>query len=92
MDSNNHDRSTRAPTLQAASVEPISVCCINGLFNDLEYEIPIIFPLASNKLTKYSLYLIDYQIIAYDGHKQVYAIEIGGYDLLDMTIKEKGWH
>ncbi|MBA3978804.1 MAG: hypothetical protein H0X50_11550 [Nitrosopumilus sp.] len=90
MDSNNHDKSTRTPTLQAAIVEPILVCCINDLFNEIEYEIQIILPLSSNKLTKYSLYLIDYQIIAYNGHKQVYAIEIGGYDLLDMTIKEKG--
>ena len=80
----------RTPTLQAAIVEPIVVCCINEIsFNDLEYEIQKILPLPSNKLKKYLLYLIDYQIIAYNGHRQVYTTEIGGYDLLDMIIKEK---
>ena len=82
MDSNDHDKSIRTPTLQAAIVEPILVCCINEIsFNDLEYEIQKISPLPSNKLKKYLLYLIDYQIISYNGHRQVYTTEIGGYDL-----------
>lgn len=70
-------------------MEPILVCCINEIsFNDLGYEIQKTFPLPSNKL-KYLLYLIDYQVIAYNGHRHVYTTEIGGYDLLDMIIKEK---
>ena len=90
MDPNIHNGYTKTPTLEASAVEPILTFCIKGIsFSDLEHEMQKAFPMPSNKLKTYLLYLIDYQIISYSGQKKVYDIEYCGLDLLDMIFQEK---
>ncbi len=90
LNSKYHGKAMRTPGLKAAVVEPILVCCINGIsINDLEREMQKTMPLSSNNLKKYLLYLVDYQIISYNGQRRVYTIEHDGFDLLDMIMKEK---
>jgi len=40
-------------------------------------------------LRKYLVYLVDYDLILYDGQRQVYTIEYNGLDLLNWISKEK---
>ena len=40
-------------------------------------------------LRKYLVYLVDCELILYDGHRQVYTIEYYGLDLLNWISKEK---
>ncbi len=90
LNSKHYGKAMRTPALKAAIVEPILVCCVNGIsINDLEREMQKIMPLSISNLKKYLLYLVDYQVISYNGQRQVYAIEHDGYDLLDMIMKEK---
>lgn len=79
----------RMPALKAAFVEPILICCINGIsINDLEREMQKTTPLSTNSLKKYLLCLVDYQIVSYNGQRHVYAIEHDGFGLLDMIMEE----
>lgn len=90
LNSKRYGKAIKTPSLKAAIVEPILVCCINGIsINDLECELQKTTPLSTNNLKKYLLYLVDYQIISYNGQRHVYTIEHDGYDLLDMIMKEK---
>ena len=83
-------KAMRMPALKAAFVEPILICCINGIsINDLEREMQKTASLSINNLKKYLLYLVDYHIISYNGQRHMYAIEHDGFDLLDMIMKEK---
>jgi hypothetical protein len=90
LNSKYYGKAMKTPSLKAAIVEPILVCCINGIsINDLECEMQKTTPLSTNSLKKYLLYLVDYQIISYNGQRHLYTIERDGYDLLDMIMKEK---
>ncbi len=90
MNSKYYGKAMRTPALKAAIVEPILICCINGIsINDLEREMQKTAPLSINNLKKYLLYLVDYHIVSYNGQRHVYAIEHDGFDLLDMIMKEK---
>ena len=40
-------------------------------------------------LRKFLVYLVDYDLILYDGQRQVYTIEDNGLDLLNWISKEK---
>ncbi len=40
-------------------------------------------------LKKYLVYLVDYELILYDGQRQVYTIEYNGLELLNWISKEK---
>src|SRR4051812_46136521 len=40
-------------------------------------------------LRKYLVYLVDYELILYDGQRQVYTIEYNGLELLNWISKEK---
>lgn len=85
-----YGKAMRMPALKAVFVEPILICCINGIsINDLEREMQKTTSLSINNLKKYLLYLVDYHIISYNGQRHMYAIEHDGFDLLDMIIKEK---
>ncbi len=90
LNSKYYGRAMKTPSLKAAIVEPILVCCINGIsINNLECEMQKTTPLSTNNLKKYLLYLVDYHIISYNGQRHMYAIEHDGFDLLDMIMKEK---
>jgi hypothetical protein len=85
-----YGKAMRTPALKASIVEPILICCINGIsLNDLELEMQKATPLSTNNLKKYLLCLVDYHLILYNGQRHVYAIENDGFDLLDIIMKEK---
>src|SRR5919112_6377565 len=89
LSSKYYGKAMRTPALKASIVEPILICCINGIsINDLEREMQKTTPLSINNLKKYLLYLVDYQIISYNGQRHEYAIENDGFDLLDIIMKE----
>jgi hypothetical protein len=46
-------------------------------------------PSSCKLFKKYLVYLVDYELILYDGQRQVYTIEYNGLDLLNWISKEK---
>jgi hypothetical protein len=80
----------KSPKLKAMIVESILIYCVNGAsISELVLEMQRIMPLPYDSLKKYLFYLISYEILSYDGQRQVYVIEDGGYDLLDTINREK---
>jgi predicted transcriptional regulator len=90
MSSKNSNNNLKSPKLQAAIVEPILLFCIDGIsVCELSFEMQRILSLQYKVLKKYLFYLINYELISYDGQSQVYITEDGGYDLLKTISKEK---
>jgi hypothetical protein len=88
--SNNNIKKIKSPKLQSVIVEPILTYCMNGAsICELSMEIQRITPLPYNALKKYLFFLINYEILSYDGQRQVYLTEDRGYDLLDTINREK---
>jgi hypothetical protein len=86
----NNIKNMKSPKLKAEIVESILIYCVNGSsICELSLEIQRIMPLPHNSLKKYLFYLISYEILSYDGQRQVYVMEDGGYDLLDTINREK---
>jgi hypothetical protein len=68
-------------------VECILLLCIKGsTFDDLMHSMPLSSP---KLLKKYLFYLIDYDLIFYNGQNRVYMIKGTGLEILSRTIKEK---
>lgn len=90
LNSKYYGKAMKTPSLKAAIVEPVLVCCINGIsINYLEREMQKTAPLSTNNLKKYLLYLIDYQIVSYNDQMQCVYYGIWWIWLLDMINKEK---
>jgi hypothetical protein len=86
----NNIKSIKSPKLQGVIVEPILVYCINGIsICELSFEIQRVIPLPYKALKKYLFYLINYELLSYDGQRQIYITEDGGLDLLDKIGEEK---
>ncbi len=86
----SNNNSKKSPTLQAAIVEPILMACLEECsVCELSCKIQTILPLPYSLLKKYLFYLINYDLLSYNGQRQVYIIEEGGLDLLHMINKEK---
>jgi hypothetical protein len=76
--------------LQGCIVEPILLSCINGSFiYDIASSLQKILPISYDNLKMYLFYLIDYDLMSYNGQNQIFIIEDSGYDLLEMIDKEK---
>ena len=64
--------------------------CINGSsFYDIENSLRGSLLISSNKLKSYLFYLIDYDLVSYNGQKRIFSIELGGIQILSMIDKEK---
>jgi hypothetical protein len=86
----NNIKSIKSPKLQGVIVEPILVYCINGIsICELSFEIQRVIPLPYKALKKYLFYLINYELLSYDGQRQIYITEDVGLDLLDKIGEEK---
>lgn len=89
----NCNKISKSPELQAVIVEPILLSCIDGAsIDDLVYVMQkVLLSLSSsyNTLKKYLFHLINYELILYNGQKQIYTIEDGGLDLLEWIKREK---
>jgi hypothetical protein len=68
-------------------IECILLLCLRGsTFDDLMQLMPLSSP---ELLKKYLFYLIDYNLIFYNGLKQVYMIKDRGLEVLSRIIKGK---
>ena len=66
------------------------VYCINGIsICELSFEIQRVIPLPYKALKKYLFYLINYELVSYDGQRQIYITEDGELYLLDKIGEEK---
>lgn len=84
-----HNKDIEFPELQANIVEPILILCINksSMF-EISWKIQTMLSLPSYIIKNYLFYLIDYEVISYDGQKRIFTITDGGYELLYMIEKE----
>jgi hypothetical protein len=90
ISSNNNIKKIKSPKLQSVIVEPILICCMNGAsIYELSIGMQRITPLPYNVLKKYLFFLINYEILSYNGQTKVYLTKGRGYDLLDTINKEK---
>jgi len=85
----NHKK-TKSPKLRAVVVESILTSCVNGVsICKLSLKIQRISPLPHRDLKRCLFYLINYELVSYDGQRQLFITEEGGLDLLHMINKEK---
>jgi hypothetical protein len=90
MSFKNNNNNIKSPTLQGFIVEHILLLCINGAsICDLLFELQRILPYPYKAIKKYLFYLINYELLSYDGQRKAYVTEEGGFDLLDVINKEK---
>lgn len=81
----------RSPKLKGEIVENILLLlspkelCLDELF----FEIQNILQLSYTVLKKYLVYLIDFELVTYNGQNRAYFIEEGGFDLLKNINLEK---
>jgi len=69
---NINNNRKKSPKLQPVIVEPILLYCINATsIYELSLEIQRILPLSYSALKKYLFYLINYELISYDGQKHL---------------------
>jgi len=94
MKINNKNSFIKSPKLKSVIVENVLELlflkdfAISELLIELQRRLS--YPPFSYKLLKkYLVYLVDYNLILYDGQRQVYTIEYNGLDLLNLISKEK---
>ena len=84
----------KLPKLKTTIVENILVLLylkdftISELLSELQRRLHYL-SFSYKSLRKYLVYLVDYDLILYDGQRQVYTIEYNGLDLLNWISKEK---
>lgn len=81
----------KSPKLKGEIIENILLLlcpkelCIDELF----FEIQNMMQVSYTVLKKYLVYLIDFELVTYNGQKKAYFIEDGGFDLLENINMEK---
>lgn len=80
-----------SPPLHARFVEPILHSCINGSdYFEILCNIQNQVTSVENELLKgYLFYLIEYDLLSYDGLEQLYLTEESGLELLSLIDSEK---
>ena len=89
---NNNNSIIKSPKLMVAIVDNTLVLLRlkDYSVSELLFEIKRRSHLLSYKiLKKYLVYLVDYELISYNGQRHVYQIEDNGLNLLDWINKEK---
>ncbi len=91
MDSKNkHNNVKSSPNLKAAVFEHILLFCINGVpIYELLFEIQRILPLPYRTFKTFLFYRLIYELVSYNGQRQLYETEDEGFDLLQMINREK---
>ena len=83
-------RKFQSPELQGSVVEPILLLCIDGSsFYEIASSLGESLLISSNMIKRYLFFLINYDLVSYNGQKRVFTIEIGGFKILSMIDKEK---
>jgi predicted transcriptional regulator len=86
----SHNKDIKSPELEASIVEPLLTICIEGLsIFEISWKIQTIMLLPYFIIKRYLFYLIDYEVMRYDGQKQIFTTTYEGHNLLDMIDKEK---
>jgi predicted transcriptional regulator len=81
----------RSPKLKGEIVENILLLlnqkelCIDEIFFKIQHRMQLSYTL----LKKYLVYLIDFELVTYDGQRKACFIEEGGFDLLENINVEK---
>jgi predicted transcriptional regulator len=86
----SHNKNIKPPDLEASIVEPLLTICIDGssIF-EISWKIQTIIRLSYTTIKRYLFYLIDYEIITYEGQKQTFKTTNEGHTLLDLIDNEK---
>src|SRR5215203_1369870 len=89
-----HNINRGSPRLQAAIVEPILLSCVNNiamyeLDSNIKKNPTMKHTVSINIIKKYLFYLVEYGLVLYNGQKHVFALEDGGFDLLNLIDEEK---
>jgi predicted transcriptional regulator len=86
----SHNKDIKPPNLEASIVEPILTICIDGssIF-EISWKIQTITRLSHTTIKRYLFYLIDYEVIIYEGQKQTFKTTNEGHNLLGLIDKEK---
>ena len=94
-DSDNKNKCIiKSPKLKTVIVENILILLylkdftISELLFEFQKRLPYL-SVSYKSLKIYLVYLVDYDLILYDGQRQVYTIEYNGLDLLNWISKEK---
>jgi hypothetical protein len=86
----NYNKCIKSPKLLGVIVESILIYCINeSSISELMSKIQKILPLSITTIKNYLFFLIDYELISYNGKEQIYQIEKDGFDLLYKINREK---
>ncbi|HXT84712.1 MAG TPA: hypothetical protein VN704_10365 [Verrucomicrobiae bacterium] len=82
----------KSPKLNGAIVESILLLLsikeyfILDLLSELKKRLPYF---KSQKFKKYLVYLVDYELISYNGQRRIYQIEYNGHDLFNKISIER---
>ena len=91
---NNNNFIIKSPKLKSVIVENVLELLylkdftISELLSELQRRLHYL-SFSYKSLRKYLVYLVDYELLLYDGQRQVYTIEYNGLDLLNWISKEK---
>jgi predicted transcriptional regulator len=95
INNNNNNFIIKSPKLKSVIVENVlELLCkkdftVSELLVELQRRLSYPQSFSYKSLKKYLVYLVDYELILYDGQRQVYTIEYYGLDLLNWISKEK---
>lgn len=85
-----HNKEIKPPELKASIVEPIlTICIVGSSIFELSWKMKIMMTLPFIIIKQYLFYMIDYEVITYNGQKRTFITTDEGHDLLDMIDKEK---
>ena len=83
-------RKFQSPKLQGSIVEPILLLCIDGSsFYEIVSSMGESLLISSNMIKRYLFYLINYDLVSYNGQKRVFIIKIDGFKILSIIDNEK---
>ena len=85
-----HTRDNKSPELQTAIVEPILIICVYGSsVSEISCKIQTMLSLSYTTIKNYLFYLMEYEVISYDGQKKIFTILDEGRNLLDKIDKKE---
>ncbi|MGN6613853.1 MAG: hypothetical protein ACTHKC_02310 [Candidatus Nitrosocosmicus sp.] len=86
----NHNKETELPKLRADIIESILTLCFKGeSIECLLYNEKNLASFNKNIVKKYLFFLIEFDLLSYNGQKKIFIIEKRGYDLLNIIEEEK---
>ncbi len=70
-------------TMKAIIIQPILISCFQGItISNLVSTISMVMPIHSDLIKKYLFYMIEYNLLIYNGRKQLFTTSRDGVNLL----------